>query len=904
MSTESIQESSQHAEIDTRLQDEGSAESSPHKRPLFVVGIGASAGGLEALERFFQKMPQNSGLAFVVLQHLSPDFKSMMDELLARQTDMRILRAEEGMLVEANTVYLLPPRKEMVINEGKLQLTEKDPSKGLSLPIDVFFRSLAQDLGPRAVAIVLSGTGSDGSRGVRDINAMGGVVFVQDESSSKFDGMPNAAFATGVADQVMPPEEMPDALLRLIKRDRLEAKEFNAVTPTQARQTYQFDSIFAMLQERHGIDFTFYKPTTVTRRIERRMAIKRFKSLDDYCDFLVLHPNELEILYKDLLIGVTSFFRDTEAYEELEKTAIPLLFKNNDSRDEIRVWTPGCATGEEAYSIAILLSEAAAAHHYRGPIKIFATDVHQDSLNTASAGSYGETEALQNVSPERLERYFIKDGPNYRVSTELRRMVVFARHNVIEDPSFTKIDLLSCRNLLIYFQPQTQRRVLALFHFALRPGGIMFLGQSETIGELEDEFSTLHSSSKLFVKKRDNRLLFERNLHLGTPLSPAKILPNRFPQSATRQESRITRAYDSLLDRFMPSGVLINERREILHVFGNARNYLAPVSGRANLDVTSFVEGDLKLAISSALTNAQRTGAIVNFPKIEIKTPSGTQGVAVSVEPLAERASDSHNFFIQIEEVEIPRTTIESSTETGEEAVFNIGEEAHERIRFLEQELKYAKEHLQNTIEELETSNEELQSTNEELLASNEELQSTNEELHSVNEELYTVNGEHERKIQELAELNSDMHNLLQNLDVGTIFLDRRLRIRRFTPSIRDTFHLLPHDIGRPIEHISPAVAYEDFITDVRSALKTGEPKEHETEVPGRGWLLIRIVPYKNSGEVDGLVVTAIDISARRAIEENLRKELADGVAYRSIAEATQKELEDLKRQLHSQGNK
>ena len=489
------------------------SDSSLHPAKFPIVGIGASAGGLESLEQFFDALPAVTGMAFVIVQHLSPDFKSVMDELLARHTKITIHRVTDGMQVEPDAIYLIPPRKEMIIAGGKLLLSDKDPTQGLTLPIDTFFRSLAQDAGSCGIGIILSGTGSDGSRGICDIHDSGGFVLAQDVDSAKFDGMPKSAVEAGVVGAVLRPDLMPAAMLSYVQRPNADALAW--LLPADSSLLEGFDAIFQLLRKHYDIDFSYYKRTTVTRRVHRRLLMNQITQLDEYVERLRSDPNELDSLYKDLLIGVTKFFRDTEAFATLEKKVLPQLIARRRAEEELRCWVAGCATGEEAYSLAILLRESLQRHERAPNVKIFATDVHRESLNTASIGIYSEA-ALSEVSPERLERYFRRTGTGYQVTPELRQMIVFAPHNVVKDAPFTKIDLITCRNMLIYLEPTAQKKVLSLFHFALNTGGMLLMGPSESPGELIEEFLPVDERWKIYRKRRDKSLPPDMRLPLVT----------------------------------------------------------------------------------------------------------------------------------------------------------------------------------------------------------------------------------------------------------------------------------------------------------------------------------------------------------------------------------------------------
>jgi two-component system CheB/CheR fusion protein len=576
---------------------EGAATSAAE--PLYVVGIGASAGGLEALERFFKAMPESTGMAFVVIQHLSPDFRSLMDELLARHTRLEIHRVTDGMPVEPDSIYLLPPKKEMIISDGRLLLTDKEPQQDLSLPIDHFFRSLAQDAGDRAVAIVLSGTGSDGSRGIRDVHEAGGLVLAQRPETAQFDGMPRNACETGVVAGVLAPEEMAEELVAHAARAR------TSLDPAQ-RATAGVDAIFKLLRDEYGIDFSYYKPNTVERRIDRRLTLNQCFDIEGYVERLRRDPEERNALYRDLLIGVTRFFRDREAFDRLEREVVADLIARRRPEEEVRVWVAGCATGEEAYSLAILFDERFRAAGRPPNVKIFASDVHRASLDVASAGVYAE-DNLAEVSPARLQRYFVRKGHGYQVASELRQMLVFAVHNVIKDAPFTKLDLITCRNLLIYFQPPVQKKVVSLFHFGLRTGGMLFLGPSESTGELAEEFEDLDPHWKIYRKRRDIRLPSDMRLPLSQPVHLRTTPP--LAQGAQPFDTTLAAAYDRLLDRYMPSGVLVSDRRGLVHSFGDVSRYFAFPRGRATMDVLELVKDDLRLPLAGALQRAAKDRA-------------------------------------------------------------------------------------------------------------------------------------------------------------------------------------------------------------------------------------------------------------------------------------------------------
>jgi len=819
--------------------------------PAHVVGIGASAGGLEALERFFDNLPQGTGIAFVIVQHLSPDFKSLMDELLARHTSLPIRLVEDGMRVEPDHVYLIPPKKEMIIAGGRLLLSERDRQQELSLPIDVFFRSLAQDCGPRAIAIVLSGGGSDGSRGVRAVHDAGGLVIVQDDQSAQFNGMPRTARDAGVAQWVLRPEEMPRIICE-------HARQYGTPVPVVVEPPPTgLDAVYRMLQTEFGIDFTHYKPSTVTRRIERRLKLARTEDIAVYVERLKHERDELDVLYRDLLIGVTRFFRNEEAFRLLERKVLPELVRQKPKGSTLRVWIAGCATGEEAYSIAILLHELASRAGDL-QVKIFATDVHRGSLEVAARGVYGE-EAVANVSNDRLERYFWRHGKSYQVVPDLRQMIVFAPHDVIRDAPFTRVDLISCRNLLIYLQPAAQQKVLSLFHFALNRGGVVFLGPSETLGLLSHDFETVDRHWHFYRKYSDVRTPVDMRL------STARIEPARTTPTASVSRASLPGllgTYDRLLEEFMPPSLLVSERGEIVHSFAGASKFLKLRDGRPGLDIRDVLEDELKVVVVGGLQRALKSDTAIVFRGVRVGGPGGAEH-KVTVRRVKSKTSNVVHLLVTLEEQEgVPSTRSETE--------LDLRQVSRDQIGLLENELSLTKENLQAAIEELETSNEELQAANEELLASNEELQSTNEELQSVNEELYTVNAEYQRKIGELTELTNDMDNLLSSTDVGTIFLDRQLRIRRFTPQSADAFNLLPQDVGRSIQTFASNIDHPDLVSDLKKVLETGQPIEREVRDRQGHAFFLRLLPYRAKGTIDGVVLTMIDVSGLKAAEDAL----------------------------------
>jgi two-component system CheB/CheR fusion protein len=838
-----------------------------------IVGIGASAGGLESLERLFSHLPTDTGMAFVVLQHLSPDFKSLMDELLGRRTSLPIRQAEHEVLVEPNVVYLLPPMKEMIIRGRRLLLSNRDPRHGLALPIDHFFRSLAQDVGERAIAVVLSGSGSDGSRGIQEVHRAGGVVFCESTDTAKFSGMPLSAIATNVVDRVLSPEEIAAAIAALARP----AVAAPPVTDEPQGDDLGVDAILRLLRDSYGIDFSHYKASTVTRRIERRLALNRSIDLDVYVEQLRSNPRELNSLYEDLLIGVTRFFRDDESFAALEQRIVPDIIERTTPGapdHQIRVWVPGCATGQEAYSIAILFHEQLAARRLPVNLKILATDVHKASLEVASAGIYTEQQ-IAGISPQRLERFFTLKPNGYQISQNLRESIVFAPHNLIRDSPFTKLDLIACRNLLIYLQPHAQKTVFTLFHFALKTGGFLFLGSSETPGGLLDEFETVDEHAKIYRKRRDIRL--PPDLKLPLPRAGVTIRPSAAPHGYGVTPQLLS-VYDRLLEWHMPPAFLIDEHAQLVDTYGGAASLLKVKDRRPSHNLLEMLSDELKAVVSSAFHRVRRDGEPVQHDAIAV--PGFPRRTTLLARPVRDAQGAMTHVLVSFgDSLGSGRPETEHSTApvvAGTGVMADMARMSGDQMQALEDELSFTRENLQSAIQELETTNEELQATNEELIASNEELQSTNEELHSVNEELYTVNAEYQKKNAELLQLNADIEHLLNGTDVATMFLDRDLCIRKFTPRIAETFHVIQDDIGRPLRTFTHDLDHPDLMAEVEQVLRESITVESQTsDKRGRSYFL-RVLPYRGrphndddsqAGTVgrhfgpDGVVLTLTDIS-------------------------------------------
>ena len=818
-----------------------------------VVGIGASAGGLQSLETLFTRLSVNTDLAFVVIMHLSPDVKSLMDEILARQTTMRVLAVEDAMPVEPNTVYVNLPSQHTEIRDGRFYVSAMDRDQ-IPRPIDFLFNSLAQSYGSRAVGVILSGTGSDGTEGVRSVRQADGTTIVESPDSAQFNGMPLNAISTGAVDFVLPREKIVDLLVQYAADPEADIKPES--TPIKDAETGA-SRIFELLGERHGIDFADYKPGTVSRRIERRMQVNGLGSLVEYANFVSNNPGELDSLYFDLLIGVTKFFRDSEAFYALGEH-LNSLVRRLESGQELRIWVAGCATGEEAYSIGILGIEAFARCNRDVRMKILATDLHEGALEIASKGIYPR-EAMEFVLPERQLRYFTPEDENrFRVSGELRRHIIFSRHNVIQDPPFTRLHLVACRNLLIYLKPNPQYRALSSFHFSLETQGLLMLGSSEVPGRLDDEFETIDGTWRIFRKRRSLPRLMNPGAEATKSMTtvPRRLINILSNDRANKLSfTGLLDAYDLLLKRFVDRALLLDEHRSVLHIFGDAHRYLSNASGRFSGSISRLLPVGLKEAIGAALIRSAKepeTRFLLKDVEYQLSYEE-TTSVDVAVTSLTNQQGHHRLWLIEFLDTDPEVRPIDT-----EQVQINTGGDNYESVV---SELAYTKETLNATIEELETSNEELQSTNQELIASNEELQSTNEELQSVNEELYSVNAENQRQITRLQTVTDDLDNLLSFTDIGTIFLDHDLCIRRFTPVVTKFFNLVPHDIGRPLENFTHKLPIDNLSELACAVFESGEPHVAKLSVKEEHQIVLKIRKYRSGQDQRGVIINVIDSS-------------------------------------------
>ena len=827
-----------------------------------IIAVGASAGGLEALKEFFNYVPHDCQHSFVIIQHLSPDYKSLMAELLAKNTVLPIHEVKNNMVIEKGNVYLIPPKKNMTVMDGKLHLVNKPKGQDLNLPIDIFFRSLAQEYKEKAICVVLSGTGSDGTSGAREIKEFGGMVMVQDPEQAKFDGMPRSAIATGLVDYTLPVETMAVELLNYIEHPSTRGDSVNKIEEDEDTIL----SILKVLRKETTLDFEQYKRPTLVRRIARRISVNKLHNQREYLEFIKDNRVESDILAREFLIGVTNFFRDTYVWDKLESKIIPELIAAKKDNDVFKVWCVGSSTGEEAYSMAMLISEEVKRQEKKLQIKIFATDLAMNHLDIGSKGLYPES-IVANVSPLRLRKFFVQRGDSYQVNDSLRKMVIFSQHNVLKDPPFNKMDIAVCRNMLIYMQQAAQRKVMGLLHYSLNLKGILLLGSSESLGDYSSVLKEIDRKSKIFqnIKRAKGRGLEPLNYPDQQKLAASF---NNLSSNKSRTETKMADVMnETVAEELGLAGVYIDETYNILHAIGEFRKFVNLPERGFSINLLKMLSPSISISLAASVRKA-----FANNQRILHKTMSAkNQGKSTSFDLLVNpfemnninRSKGCLLLFIPKEE---PQGTAKLITDpTGAPGI---------RIMELEGELKEARESLNNVVEEVETSNEELQATNEELLAANEELQSTNEELQSVNEELHTVNAELQQKIEDLASLNNDMDNLLKSTEIGTIFLDTDIRIRKFTPAVSEHFNLREADIGRPISHFANSFGTGSSTLDrVQEVIDTGKMLSRELQAEDGKWFLKRITPYFDSDRiVSGAVISFVDIDEIKKAEAIIKK--------------------------------
>ncbi|WP_162053361.1 chemotaxis protein CheB [Pontibacter pamirensis] len=853
----------------------------PRPADHYLVGIGASAGGLQAIHQLFDHFPSNSSFSFVIIQHLSPDHKSLMAELLSKHTQMQVQEAEDNMLTRPNCVYVLPSGKQLTLEKGRLRLADKTRDREPNFAIDVFFASMARDLGRYAIGVILSGTGSDGTKGGRAIKEAGGMVVVQEPKSAKFDGMPRSAIDAGFADYVLSPEHMPEEIIGYTRKVPLVKSQENGEEDGAVLQ-----EILDLIYTHTHTDFTDYKQATINRRLRKRMDVLLLKTLPEYLNYLHENPAEINLISQDFFIGVTHFFRDTEAFELLKKEVIPQIIESKAAGEPVKVWVTACSTGEEVYSMAILFKECFEEMEREPLIKLFATDIDKRAITQASKGSYPASIA-KDVSAERLERFFHQRGERYFLKEEIRKLVVFAQHDLQKDPPFGRIDLISCRNMLIYLNPDLQKKVLSLFPYALNQNGYLLLGPSENIGELKAYFSEEHRKWKLYRKIKETRSI-QQNYGI-TDYVPA-LSAEKQSTFKVAQLNRYSETFmDSVAEDFKVTGLYIDENYQLLHGIGDISRFLKFPNKRLHFNLLKMVPEELAVAISVGVRKALKQNRKVLVRQVTVKYGKKDWFVNVSIRPIAADKNQPKVILILLQEIAqtnlLPKAADLSMVSDSD---------YYQQLAALEMELKEAREGLHLTVQDLSTSNEELQSTNEELMSSNEELQSSNEEMQSLNEELHTVNTEHQLKIKELNELNEDLDNYIRSSNIGQLFLDHHLIIRKFTPTVKELINIIDSDLGRPIHHLSHNLKHADLLEYIQQVNNTSGEVEREVETNEGKCFLMRIIPYlKHDGHKDGIVLSFVDVTTLKelsnVVQGVLNSSLNNIMVFRAVRDEQQK---------------
>ena len=833
-----------------------------------IVGIGASAGGLEAIEQFLGNVPENSGMAYIVVQHLDPTHKGMLPELLQRVSKMKVSQVKDRTIVRQNCVYVIPPNKTMSILKGVLHLHKPVEARGQRLPIDFFLHSLAEDRKGLSVGLILSGMGSDGSLGIRAIKEKNGIAMVQEPGSAKFNSMPRNAIDSVAVDIVAAASELPSRLIEFFKHIPV----LRTDPDVEIKDKSSLEKIIILLQTYTGNDFGLYKKNTVYRRIERRMTIHKIDKIASYVLFLNENPKEIEILFKELLIGVTNFFRDAVVWEKLKETILPDIISKLEPGSILRAWVPGCSTGEEAYSLAIVFKEALEKINPHGgfSLQIFATDLDIEAIEIARKGIFPAS-ITENVSPERLKRFFLQTDDGYFINTEIREKVVFAQHNIIMHPPFTKIDILSCRNLLIYMEPELQRKMIGLFYYSLNPEGIMILGSSETLGTQSHLFTSLDLKWKIF--KRAVTLLTTDLFDFPATFPRTKAIAIDKESASGSAQNIQTLADQLLLQHYSPAGVLVNEQGDIIYISGHTGKYLEPSVGKANMNIFAMLREGLRNEFPIAFRKAILKKESVVLRNIKVGTNGSTLTLNISIQWIDKPELLKGKLMVIFKDVQ-DITDSKLAARKEKKSLDNI------RQMELEKELKYAHEKIQDTLEAMQSSQEELKFTNEELQSTNEELQSTNEELmsskeemQSLNEELQTLNTELQSKVDDFTRVNNDMKNLLNSTEIATLFLDKDMNIRRFTIQAVKIFKLIKSDVGRPFTDLVSDLIYPDLSADALKVLKTLVFIKKQIPTKDGRWFSIRIMPYRTLDEkIDGVVITFFNISDLKEVEVKLHE--------------------------------
>jgi two-component system CheB/CheR fusion protein len=844
-----------------------SAPNAMKKKDFPIVAIGTSAGGLETLELFFTNMPEGNGMAFVIIQHLDPNYVGMMPELLQRMTTMKVFQVTDGLKVKPNCVYVIPPNKSMSILNNTLYLFAPVETHGIRLSIDIFFRSLAEDQQEKSIGIILSGMGSDGSLGIKAIKEKNGIVLVQDPDTAKFDGMPRSATEAVIPDVVAPAEELPTKLIEILQF----APQSKKVIELDSQNKSNIDKIIILLREHTGHDFSMYKKSTLIRRIERRKGIHKIDKIQNYVRLMQENPKETEILFKELLIGVTNFFRDPEVWQKLGEQVLPKMLEKLPNGYVLRAWVTACSTGEEAYSLAIVFKEALAKikNHRNLSLQIFATDLDTDSIEKARRGVFPPN-IVADVSPERISQFFIGDNEGFRVNTSIREMVVFAPQDVIKDPPFTKLDILTCRNMLIYMEPELQKKLMALFNYSLKPSGILILGSAETLGNDNEGFEVIDSKLKIFKRT----LIAPESKLLDFP-SAFSIINKIKPEMKSPQkvvENIQTLADQILLQQFTPASVLVNDKGDIIYITGRTGKYLEPVAGKANWNIYAMLREGLRQVFPSAFQKALKT-----YDAVKINNAKVENGKVSFVNITIQRVEKPETIrdmilivFNDMPEIVQPKVV---NLKTSNQNTLPQNKELELELNQCYEDLQTLREEMQTSQEELKSTNEELQSTNEELQSTNEELTTSKEEMQSLNEELQTVNNELQNKVVDFSRANNDMKNLLNSTEIATLFLDKELNIRRFTDPITEIFKVRNSDTGRPFTDLVTDLKYPEIGTNAILVLKNLTSIETENETNDGRWFSIKIMPYRTIDDhIDGLVLTFTNITKSKKLELELKE--------------------------------
>ncbi len=861
---------------------------SPRPTDFLIAGVGASAGGVEAFTELLTNLPSDTGMAFVLIQHLDPKHESLLSALLAKKSTMPVVEVTKGMRLEPNHVYVIPPNATMTVSDHSLQLEKRIDMGGTPMPVDLFMRSLAEQQGNRAIGIILSGLGSDGTLGMAEIQAQGGVTFAQDEGSAKYDSMPRSVIDAGCADYVLPPRSIARELVR-IARHPYTANSKTEAAEVPAHQGNGLATIFQLLRRSTGLDFTHYRQSTILRRIQRRMVVHKIDNLEQYVRFLQVNPPEIKALYQDMLINVTSFFRNPGLFEALRAEVFPEILKGSSTDRTIRIWTPACSSGEETYSVAITLLEYLGVKASTNSIQFFGTDVSESNVGRARSGLYPDN-IQADVSPERLRRFFSKIEGGYRISKGIRDMCIFAQHNILNDPPFSQMDLICCRNLLIYLEPVLQAKVISLFHYATRPGGFLVLGTSEGIGPAANLFTIVDRTQKIFSRKTTAvRQVVSFSLeHPSGRGGPTAIRTSLKPTDSAWNFLEVQKEFDRrVLSQYSPAAVFVNDDLEVIYTRGNVNHFLKLMPGRASLSILKMAQEGLLLDLRNAIARAKKENVVVRKENVQIKEGDVGEDGGSSSDRQSSRSAGFEVTPINVPNLKERYYMIVFHDRTSEKQMRGLprkdrrgadSKTSAAQITKLQQELAAAKEYLQSVIETQEATNEELQSANEEILSSNEELQSTNEELEtakeelqSANEELTTVNDELRGRNLEITQVNTDLTNLFGSIEIAVVMIGSDLTVRRFTPEAQKFLGLISTDVGRPLLNIHPSVEIPDFEALVKDVMSTLKPINKELADREKNRYLVRILPCRTlENKIDGAVITIIPVAARTAAETGL----------------------------------